>query len=190
MGSRTLFLILLGVVALTRIVELAISKRRVSGLKVDAAKDAAPPDPNYRFMVVVHSILFVLPPIEVLWLDRVFRWDIAGPALAALVIATGLRVWVIRILGASWNTKGIVDPSMTVVTRGPYRWIRHPNYLAVILEIAALPLVHTAWISALVLSALNGLVLAGRIPQEEKALFAIPEYEAAFKDKPRILPFL
>jgi len=77
-----------------------------------------------------------------------------------------------------------------VVTTGPYRWIRHPNYLVVVLEIASLPLLHGAWISALGLSLLNAAVLARRIPTEEAALSRLAGWREAMADRARLVPGL
>jgi methyltransferase len=90
--------------------------------------------------------------------------------LALVALAQGLRWWCIATLGRQWNTRVIVVPGATRVTGGPYRWIPHPNYVAVVAEGLALPLVHSAWITAVVFTALNGLLLATRVRAEDAAL--------------------
>ncbi|GIW23927.1 isoprenylcysteine carboxyl methyltransferase family protein [Meiothermus sp.] len=91
--------------------------------------------------------------------------------LALFLLAQGLRYWAIQSLGRYWNTRIIIVPGAKKVTTGPYRYIAHPNYLAVALELFSLPLVFNAWITALVASFLNALLLLFiRIPAEEKAL--------------------
>ncbi|HSK74829.1 MAG TPA: isoprenylcysteine carboxylmethyltransferase family protein, partial [Thermoanaerobaculia bacterium] len=87
-----------------------------------------------------------------------------------------------------WTTRIVVLPGVAPVTGGPYRFLRHPNYLAVILEILALPLVHTAWITALVFSLANALLLRVRIRAEEEGLARLSDYEAAFSGRPRLVP--
>jgi methyltransferase len=111
------------------------------------------------------------------------------PGLAALAVAIGaqaLRWWAIATLGWRWNTRIIVVPGASPFTGGPYRFLRHPNYLAVILEMLAIPLVHGAWLTALVFSSLNAALLAIRIPAEERALGR--PYAEAFERLSRILP--
>ena len=105
-----------------------------------------------------------------------------------LLGATALRVWSIRSLGPAWNVRAAVPPDIEPVTSGPYRYIRHPNYLAVILEFAAVPLVAGAWISAVVLSALNAIVLVDRISAEEGLLNESAVYRRAFAGRARFIP--
>ena len=92
--------------------------------------------------------------------------------MLVLVLASqGLRWWCIATLGPRWNTRVIVVPGLPLVDRGPYRWLRHPNYVAVVVEGIALPLVHSCWVTAVVFTALNAVLLARfRIPAEERAL--------------------
>lgn len=92
--------------------------------------------------------------------------------LAVLAAAQGLRWWCIRSLGPRWNTRVIVVPGLPLVAKGPYRWrrLRHPNYVAVVAEGVALPLVHTAWVTAVVFTVLNAVLLRVRIRCENRAL--------------------
>jgi methyltransferase len=90
--------------------------------------------------------------------------------LAVVVLAQGLRWWCISVLGHQWNTRVIVVPGLPLVAKGPYKWLRHPNYVAVVAEGIALPLVHTAWITATLFLLLNIPLLAVRIRAEEAAL--------------------
>ncbi len=90
--------------------------------------------------------------------------------LALVVLAQGLRWWCITTLGPHWNTRVIVVPGAPLVAAGPYRLLRHPNYVAVVVEGAALPLVHTAWVTAVAFTALNLVLLSVRIRVEEQAL--------------------
>jgi methyltransferase len=173
--------LLLGTGAM-RLGELAVSVRRMR-----ARPDAVVAEPwLFPAMAALHTGLVVAPLAEVVLLDRPFVPWLGASALIALVLATALRVWTLRTIGRSWNVR-VVVPSV-IASEGPYRYIRHPNYLVVIAEIAALPLVHDAWISAIALSVLNGLVLSQRIPTEEKALMAIPEWRAVMADKARFIP--
>jgi methyltransferase len=181
------FLLSLVLLAASRLIELGISRGRVDKLPT---ADKAKKDWNYLAMVLVHSLLFILPPLELALFTRLFNWTLAAPMLALLLLATILRLWVIRTLGPSWNTRGLVDEQTVVITSGPYRWIRHPNYLGVISEFISLPLIQGAWISALLLSIANGLVLLGRIPREESELSQLPAWRDAFSKKARLVPGL
>jgi methyltransferase len=94
----------------------------------------------------------------------------------ALVVLTSqaLRWWCIATLGRRWNTRVIVVPGLAPVSGGPYRWLRHPNYVAVVVEGAALPLVHAAWVTAVVFTVLNAFLLRVRIRVEDAALAMLP----------------
>lgn len=167
-----------------RLVELSVSVRRMR-----ARPDAVVAEPRvFPAMALLHAGLVGLPIAEVLWLERTFSWASTGPALAALALATGLRIWTLRTIGAAWNVR-VVRPD-AVVTTGPYRWIRHPNYLCVVIELAALPLLHSAWLSSALLSAWNAAVLAVRIPTEEAVLARVPGWREAFADRARFVPGL
>lgn len=137
-------------------------------------------------MVATHVALFTLPPLEALLTHRKPRWTRLW--VATLAAATGLRWWSIRSLGDQWNVRAVVPNNLQPVQSGPYRWIRHPNYLAVILEFAALPMAGGAWISAIGLSVLDGVVLLDRIAAEESLLFEVLAYQEAFSDKARFIP--
>jgi methyltransferase len=108
--------------------------------------------------------------------------------LALLGGAMALRYWAIVALGRRWTTRIVVVPGLEAVTGGPYRWVRHPNYLAVVIEMAALPLVHTAWITALAGSIANALVLRRRIAAEESALRGSSDYDHAMAGRGALLP--
>jgi methyltransferase len=101
-----------------------------------------------------------------------------------------VRLWVVRTMGKHWNVQIMNSTSLGVVTSGPFRFVRHPNYAAVFLEVFSLPLVHTAWITALVGSIAYMVTISQRIVLEENVLFANPDYRAAMGGKPRFLPGL
>ncbi|WP_369052367.1 isoprenylcysteine carboxyl methyltransferase family protein [Kineococcus terrestris] len=128
-------------------------------------------------MVLLHTGLLAACVAEVVLLDRPFLPLLGWSALVLALASQGLRWWCITALGPRWNTRVIVVPGLPPVTRGPYRlpWLRHPNYVAVVVEGVALPLVHTAWLTALVFSVLNAVLLLGfRLPAEERALATLP----------------
>ncbi|MCL3862240.1 isoprenylcysteine carboxyl methyltransferase family protein [Actinotalea sp. K2] len=166
---QTLFVVLVAAVALERLAELVVSSRNARWSFDRGGVEAG--RGHFPAMVVLHAGLLVACVVEVLVTDRPFV-----PALgwAALVLALGsqaLRWWCITTLGPRWNTRVIVVPGLPLVTGGPYRWLRHPNYVAVVVEGVALPLVHTAWVTAVAFTVLNAvLLLRFRIPAEERAL--------------------
>jgi methyltransferase len=137
-------------------------------------------------MVAAHVALFVTAG----WPRRSRRMPAAveAAALAGVAAAVCLRVSVIRALGESWNVTAHVSPSTPVITSGPYRWVRHPNYTAVALEFAFLPLAMGAVREAVWLSCADALVLWPRIRAEEALLDALPGYREAFAGVPRFVP--
>jgi len=129
---------------------------------------------HFPFMVVLHGGLLVGCVTEVIVADRPFIAWLGWPMLVLVLASQALRWWCIASLGPQWNTRVIVVRDIALVTRGPYRWLRHPNYLAVIVEGFALPLVHTAGVTACLFSVLNALLLfAVRIPCEERGLATV-----------------
>jgi methyltransferase len=121
-------------------------------------------------MVLLHTGLLAGCLVEAIVADRPFIPALGWTMLAVVLLAQGLRWWCITVLGPQWNTRVIVVPELPLVTSGPYRWFRHPNYVAVVAEGVALPLVHDAWITAVVFTLLNVPLLAVRIRSEEAAL--------------------
>jgi methyltransferase len=172
----------MSLVGLQRLRELRLSGR----LERDVAAGRQAAAAAYPLMVALHVALFAAPLCEVAALRRRPR----APLLWVGVLggATALRWWSIRTLGAAWNVRAIVPSDLRPVTAGPYRFVRHPNYLAVALEFLALPMAGGAWLSALVLSALNGLLLWDRIREEERLLAGRPGYEEAFRGRARFIP--
>lgn len=180
------FVVLLAATGIMRLGEVVVSVRRMRERPGDVVDEPW----LFPLMVVLHFGLVLLPLAEVMLLDRPFSWAVGGPALAIGVGATVLRVWTLRTIGYSWNVRVVTPPADGIATTGPYAWIRHPNYLVVILEIVALPLVHSAWMSSVSLTALNALVLWHRIRNEEAVLMRNPVWRRAFEDKPRLFPGL
>ena len=168
LDSRALFLLLIAAVALERLAELVISRRHERALRARGAVEAGAG--HYPLMVAIHAALLFAAPAEVWLLDRPFLPWLGWPMLALVAATMALRYWVIATLGERWTTRVLVLPAATLVAAGPYRFLRHPNYLAVAIEVVALPLVHTAWLTALSCGAANLLVLALRIRVEDAAL--------------------
>lgn len=143
---------------------------------------------HYRWMVAIHTLFLVSCIAEVQLLDRPFDPLVGTVALVLAVAAMALRYWAISTLGERWNTRVIVVPDAPVVRSGPYRWLRHPNYVAVILEIAALPMIHGAWLTAVLFSAANAVILVIRIRCEEQTLARCSDYGEAFAAHRRFVP--
>ncbi|HEX2222668.1 MAG TPA: isoprenylcysteine carboxylmethyltransferase family protein [Thermoanaerobaculia bacterium] len=187
--SRGLYTLLVVLVAAGRLVELRIAEHNRRQLLARGAVEASPG--HYPWMVLLHTAFLIACPLEVWLLGRPFLPGLAAVALVVLVLAMALRGWVISALGGRggrWTTRILCLPGVAPVTGGPYRYLRHPNYLAVIAEIAALPLVHTAWLTAAVFSLLNAWLLRVRIAAEEAALTELSGYGPAFADRPRLVP--
>ncbi|UER55146.1 hypothetical protein HJG43_12040 [Kineosporiaceae bacterium SCSIO 59966] len=169
MSSEAWFAVLVALVVAARVAELAVARRHLRWAVARGGVEHGAG--HYPVMVLMHTAFLVACLVEVVLLDRPFLPWLAWPALAVLLAAHALRWWCVAALGRRWTTRVVVLPGEPLVTRGPYRWLRHPNYLAVALEILALPLVHTAWLTAVVFTVLNAALLLGvRIPVEERAL--------------------
>ncbi|MEU0387367.1 isoprenylcysteine carboxyl methyltransferase family protein [Streptomyces chartreusis] len=168
MSSEALFTVLVLAVGLERVAELAVSRRNAAFSLARGGVESG--RGHYPFMVVLHTGLLVGALVEV-WTRRPDTAAVLAWAMLVLVAAAqALRWWCIATLGRQWNTRVIVVPGAARVTGGPYRWIPHPNYVAVVVEGLALPLVHSAWVTAVVFTALNGFLLATRIRAEDAAL--------------------
>jgi len=162
-------LALVGTVAAARLVELAVARRHAVALL--AAGGVEHGRSHYPFMVALHAAVFLGCVLEPLVAARSFEPIRFAAGAAAVVAAAALRFWTIATLGGRWTTRVIVLPGRPLVAGGPFRFLRHPNYLAVAVEVAALPLAVGAWMTALLGTLLNAiLLLAVRIPCEEAAL--------------------
>jgi methyltransferase len=182
------FLGLLLAVAALRIVELRISKNHQKQIVADGGAKVT--DPKFRWMVLLHTLVLAGAAVEVVFLRRPFLPALAAVSLVFFLVANVVRWWVIRTLGEHWNVQIMDSTKLGVVTSGPFRYVRHPNYAAVFLEMFFLPLIHTAWITAIAGSLAHILVLSQRLSTEEKVLFADPDYRAAMSSKPRFVPGL
>ncbi len=160
--------LLVGAVVVERCIELVISRRHVRALRSRGAFERG--ERHYPPMVALHGALLLGCAAEPTLGRRPFIPALGLPMLALVLSAQALRWWSIRSLGVHWNTRVVVLPGAPRVRRGPYRWLRHPNYLAVVVEGFALPLVHSAWITAASFTVLNALVLRARIRTENAAL--------------------
>ncbi|MGH8907972.1 MAG: isoprenylcysteine carboxyl methyltransferase family protein [Egibacteraceae bacterium] len=168
MTSQTLFTLLVLAVGGVRLIELAVSARHSRWARARGGVEYG--RGHYPALIAVHVGLFAGMLIEVQVAARPFLPVLGWPMLALVLASHALLWWCIRTLGPRWNTRVIVIPGMPLVASGPYRWLRHPNYAAVVVEGVALPLVHTAWLTALAFTLVNGVVLAVRIRVENAAL--------------------
>lgn len=159
---------LVALVALIRALELGVAKRNLLWARRRGGVETGAE--HYPIMVLLHAAFLVGCIVEVSALDRPFYLALGWPMLVLLICAHILRWWCIRTLGPQWNTRVIRVPGQPVITDGPYRWLRHPNYAAVVLEGIALPLVHSAWITALVFTVANAALLRVRLQVENAAL--------------------
>jgi methyltransferase len=165
------YTVLIALVGAERIAELVVSKRNLAWSRARGGTEYGAG--HYPVMVVLHTALLAGCLIEVAALHRPFIPALGWPMLAVVVAAQGLRWWCITTLGHRWNTRVVVIPGAARVTGGPYRVIPHPNYVAVVIEGIALPLVHTAWLTAVVFTVLNAVLLRTRIRVENTALASL-----------------
>jgi methyltransferase len=162
------YALLIAAVAAERVAELIVSERNLAWSRARGGVEFG--TGHYPAMVILHTGLLGGCLVEAIALHRPFMPALGWPMLAVVLAAQGLRWWCIATLGHQWNTRVVVVPGTARVGDGPYRFVAHPNYVAVVLEGVALPLVHTAWITALVFTVLNAALLRRRIAVENLAL--------------------
>ncbi len=184
--SHTVYFALLALLIVERLVELVVSKRNERRLLAAGAVEHG--RGHYPVMVAFHTLFLLACPAEVLLLERPFVPWLGATMLFALLAAQALRYWAISSLGGRWTTRIFVLPETPPVAGGPYHWVRHPNYVAVVVEMFALPLIHTAWLTALLATLGNAWLLKTRILAEEAALSSASRYQEVFADRPRFLP--
>jgi len=182
------YLGLLLMVALLRLVELRVSRRHQQQMVARGASKVD--DPRFRWMVLVHICVLLGAALEVVFLRRPFYTLFAAICFAIFLVSNAVRWWVIRTLGEHWNVQVMNSTGMGVITSGPFRYVRHPNYAAVFVEMLVLPLMHCAWITAIVGSLAHVVVLFQRLATEERVLFSDAQYRAAMSGKPRFIPGL
>lgn len=186
--------VLISVLAAQRILELALSHRHLRRLesgsttKPSHSLRAAGSRGDWRVMIAVHTALIVVPLFEVVYFGSRASDTMFWIAVGAYAGAQVLRYWSIASLGPSWNARAVVDSRQPCVATGPYRWIRHPNYLAVLIEFSAVPWALGAWRSWILLNLVHLPVLLRRIRDEEQLLAEIPGYREHMLAKGRFLP--
>ena len=175
-----IFYIILSIVIVQRLLELVIAKRNEKNMRAQGAYEVGAS--HYPLMILLHVSFFISLLIEV----NTFNLTPSPLFLLFLIMflcVQGLRVWCLTSLGSFWNTKIIVLPGAHVVTKGPYKYLRHPNYLVVSMEIALLPLMFEAYFTAICFTILNAIMLSIRIPTEERALKEATNYEQYVQHK-------
>jgi methyltransferase len=165
--NAALLVLAVGLVAIQRLLELRLSRRHERLLRARGAVERG--REHYPLMVGLHVLWLLSTLVEGLLRgpDIPVYWPVP---LALFLLAQLLRYWAILSLGDYWNTRVLVVPGTRLVARGPYRYLRHPNYAVVIVEIATFPLIFGDWITALVFSILNAALLFVRIRTENRAL--------------------
>lgn len=181
------YLTLLALVGLGRVLELVVSRRNRARM---VSEQGAQPgkDPIFPWMVFLHVMPFWAIPLELYLLERPFIPLLGWTMVGVFALTTVLRFWTLRTLGRYWNAQVMVPPGLNPVTTGPYAYIRHPNYLVVILELFSLPLIHTCVLSALALTGLNAWVLSHRIRDEEAQLRTSEGWRQHMEPKARFIP--
>ncbi|HLW98088.1 MAG TPA: isoprenylcysteine carboxylmethyltransferase family protein [Candidatus Acidoferrales bacterium] len=186
--SRMAYFGLLVAAGAGRLMEMGISRRNQRKLLEQGITRVR--EPRFPWMVLLHAGVFVAAGLEVVVLRR--------PLIPALAISMGtlfllsnmLRWWVMGTLRSHWSVQVMDSARLGVVSSGPYRWVRHPNYVAVFVELISLPLIYSAWITASIAAIAHIWVLHNRLAVEDRVLLANPGYRAAMGAKPRFLPRL
>ena len=172
MTGLVAFTVLVALVGLERLAELVVSTRNAAWSCARGGVESG--RGHYPVMVLLHSGLLVAMLVEA-WVRRPDVAPLLAWSMLALVLAAqALRWWCIATLGRRWNTRVIIVPGLAPVASGPYRLLPHPNYVAVVVEGVALPLVHAAWLTALVFTVANAALLVVRIRVENAALRTLP----------------
>jgi methyltransferase len=187
MERMAYYFLFLGIFAARKVLDQVRSRRNVRRLEgqrqILPSRDRALP-----WMLLAHLAFFVLTPLEIVLLGRNFLPWLGIPMIVLFVLATLLRWWATSLLKEQWSSRVVVPEDLTPVCSGPYRVVRHPNYLAVSLELLAAGLMFSAYLSTAFVGVLNLCAIIKRIHTEEEVLFQVPAYRAAMADKARLIP--
>ena len=186
MVTKGIFYGVLFALVLQRLLEMRRSRRNTERIKAAGGYEHAAE--HYKWMILLHATWFLCMVAEVAVLNAEMIPWLAVVAGIGVVAGQLLRLAAIRTLGERWTTRIMIVPNAPVISDGLYRYIRHPNYLGVILEIACVPLMHGAYRTAALFSVLNGALLWVRIKAEEEALSAENNYAASLGDRGRFVP--
>lgn len=171
------FWIVISIVILQRLTELVIAKNNEKRMIAQGAYEVGAR--HYPAIVLLHTAFFVSLLLEVV-IRKPSLSPLWGVLLTVFLLTQLLRVWCLASLGKYWNTKIIILPGADVVMKGPYKFIRHPNYVIVAIEILVLPMIFGAYITAILFTLLNAWMMSVRIPQEERALKETTNYKEKF----------
>ncbi len=163
-----------------RVLELGIARRNEQWILSQGAVEYG--QEHYKYMVSLHVAFLASLLLEVIVYDKTLSafW----PAILTLFILTqALRIWAIQSLGRFWNTKVLILPDASIVKSGPYKFLRHPNYTIVVLEIMLIPLMFNAYFTAIVFTLLNAWMLSVRIPLEERVLSDMTTNYASYMEE-------
>jgi methyltransferase len=182
-----MFYIFMFIIIIQRLFELLIARSNEKWMKRQGAQEFG--RGHYLVIVLMHSMFFVVLLLERMIFHR--ELSVIWPFwLVIFVLAQLVRLWALKSLGRYWNTKILVMPNVEVIQKGPYRYIKHPNYLVVSVELLVIPLLFGAYFTACLFTIINVIMLSIRIPAEEKALKELTEYEGLFQSCNRFLPNL
>jgi methyltransferase len=167
LSAVTILVFAVALVAVQRLFELVLARRNERRARARGAVERG--QEHYPLILVLHTLWLVSTLVEGLLRGPDFPalWPVP---LALFLLVQPLRYWAIFSLGESWNTKILVVPEAKPVRRGPYRYLNHPNYVVVVVEILAFPLIFGAWVTALVFTVLNAVVLSVRVREENRAI--------------------
>lgn len=180
------FSLFFAIIVTQRILELGIAKRNEQWIRSQGAIEYG--KEHYKYMVCLHITFLISFLLEVVLLERTLSpfWPVI---LILFLLTQSLRIWAIQSLGRFWNTKVLILPDASIVKSGPYKFLRHPNYTIVVLEILLIPLMFNAYFTATVFTLLNAWMLSVRIPLEERALSDMTtNYASYMEEKNRFSP--
>lgn len=177
------FKLLIGIVILQRLIELRIARKNERWMRAQGAFEVG--QSHYPYMVLMHLLFFISLIVEVTsaQMPLATAWVLY---FAIFLAAQGFRIWCLVTLGHFWNTKILILPGASVIKKGPYRWLRHPNYVIVSVELMTLPLMFNAYFTAFLFTVLNLCILRVRIPIEEQALREATNYNEQFATQNKV----
>ncbi|WP_077618538.1 isoprenylcysteine carboxyl methyltransferase family protein [Bacillus sinesaloumensis] len=182
-----IFWIIIMVVIAQRLLELRIAKRNEKWILSQGGYEVG--HSHYKYIVLIHTLFFISLMTEVV----LFRKEVSDiyPLFLILFALTQVgRVWALRSLGSFWNTKIMILPKHQVQIKGPYKYVKHPNYVIVALEFILIPLLFQAYSTAIIFSVLNAIIMSVRIPIEERALGVHDEYQKLGRIQNRLIPYV
>ena len=168
MTTELLFALIISATALERFYELYVTKRNAAWSFSRGGREFG--QGHYPFMVLLHTGFLISCILEVYLFERTFTPLIAIALIIAAILCQVLRWWCITSLGFRWNSRVIIVPGLPRITGGPYKWFSHPNYVAVVVEGMVLPMIHSAYLTAIIFTILNAILLSIRISVENQAL--------------------